>query len=202
MTGTIRLATAADAADVRSIYAPYVEETAVAFEETAPTTAAVRRRIEDRLDRFPWVVCERADGVVGYACADRLRETPPYAWTVELSVYVADAHRRSGVGRALYGALLELLRTQGFCDAYAVTTLPNPASVRFHDAAGFERVGRFPAVGYTRGEWWDVQWWHRQLRERPASPDPPTPLSDVRGTEPCREALRAGTELLRSSGDE
>ena len=43
-------------------------------------------------------------------------------------------HHRRGVGRALYAALLDLLRRQGFVNAYAGIALPNPSSVAFTES--------------------------------------------------------------------
>ncbi len=50
---------------------------------------------------------------------------------MNVSVYLdARAHRR-GIGQALYTALFDLLRRQGFVNAYAGITLPNAASVGY-----------------------------------------------------------------------
>ncbi|WP_225335455.1 GNAT family N-acetyltransferase [Halomicrobium urmianum] len=179
MDWQVRLATPADAPAVRDIYAPFVESTPVTFEVEPPTVGETADRIEATLERYPWLVCEAAGDVVGYAAASQLRSAGAYQWTVELSVYVAEESRRSGVGTALYESLFAVLARQGYCDAYAATSLPNPASEALHERTEFDAVGTFPAAGYKDGEWHDVRWWHRPLRERPADPDPPTPLPDL-----------------------
>lgn len=97
-------------------------------------------------------------------------------------MYVADDARNAGVGTALYASLLDILELQGYRNAYAVVTLPNPASVELHERLGFEPIGTFPAVGYKHGEWHDIQWWYRQLGVHSADPDPPQPLTAIRGT--------------------
>ncbi|QFU81964.1 GNAT family N-acetyltransferase [Natronorubrum aibiense] len=195
----IRLATPEDAAAVREIYAPFCESTAVTFEETAPTEAELAARIDSTLETYPWLVCELDDGVVGYAYAGSLRKRRAYEWVVELSVYVADDARRSGVGRALYESLFAILERQGFCDAYAVTTLPNPATVRFHEQLGFERVADFPAMGYTQDAWHDVAWWRRSIAEKAADPEPPTPLPVARDAPDWGGLVRTGVDRLESS---
>ncbi|MCU4973105.1 GNAT family N-acetyltransferase [Halobacteria archaeon AArc-m2/3/4] len=194
----IRLATPADAASIRSIYTPFVESTPITFEETPPTEAETAERIESTLETYPWLVCERDGEVVGYAKAGSLRSMPAYRWVVELSVYVADDARRSGVATGLYTSLLEILERQGYQGAYAASTVPNPESARFHERMGFERIGVFPDAGYMLEEWHDVQWWHRPIGdEEPASePDPPTPLPDARGGTNWERALTAGEECL------
>ena len=80
--------------------------------------------------------------------------------------------RRSGVGRALYGALLLELLALGYCRACAGITLPNAASVALHESMGFRPVGVFSAVGHKLGRWHDVGWCQRPLQQ----PDPPPPL--------------------------
>jgi len=189
----IRLAEPADAPALRDVYAPFVEATPISFEVEVPTAAELAERVESTLWEYPWLVCETAAGdVLGYAAADALRSTPPYAWTVELSVYVAAEAHGKGVGSALYASLLETLAVQGYRNAYAVVTLPNPASVALHERFDFEPVGTFPAAGFKQGEWHDIQWWYRQLAALSADPDPPTPLSALRGTPELERALETG----------
>lgn len=196
MDGSIRVATPADGEAVRSIFAPFVESTAISFEVEPPTVSEMADRIETTVRTHPWLVCEVEGGVVGYAAAGALRSSPPYEWTVELSIYVDERARRSGVGRALYASLFAVLELQGYRNAYAVTTLPNPASVGFHERMGFEPVGLFPEVGYKQGQWYDVRWWHRAIGEKLADPRRPTPLSELRGDPRMEKALAVGEQHL------
>lgn len=195
MTDGIRVATPDDAGAIRDIYAPYVTGTAITFATDPPDEGELADDIGGA-NRYPWLVCEEEGAVVGYATASSLRSRPAYDWAVELTIYVAEDAQRSGVGRGLYTALMDVLALQGYCDAYAVTTLPNPASVGLHESMEFDRVGRFPAAGYKLGDWHDVAWWHRRLRERPADPDPPAPMEVVRETSAFADALRAGEAEL------
>lgn len=199
MERRIRVATPDDSAAIRSIYVPFVESTPISFEVEPPTTAEMAERIETTLRRYPWLVCETDGGeILGYAAASSFRSTPPYGWTVELSVYVAESARRSDVGTALYASLLKLLEKQGYYNASAAMTLPNPASVRLHERTGFEPIGTFPAVGHKNGQWHDVQWWYRRLADRPSDPELPRPLSDMRGTAELKHALETGEGHLDS----
>ncbi|ELY79335.1 GNAT family N-acetyltransferase [Natrinema pallidum] len=195
----IRAATPADAAAVRDIYAPFCESTAVTFEETVPTEAEVADRIASTLERHPWLVCEIDGDVVGYAYAGPLRKRRAYEWVVELSVYVADPARGSGVGRALYESLFAVLERQGIRDAYAVTTVPNPETERFHERLGFERLVDFPAIGYTQAEWQDVAWWRRPLAEKTEPPERPRPFPAVREDDDWDTLVRTGEDSLELS---
>lgn len=181
---TLRLPQASDADACAAIYAPYVRDTTISFELEPPSATEMGRRMADVAELAPWLVAEADGRVVGYAYGSRFRARPAYAWSVEVSVYVdAGAHRR-GVGRALYRALLAGLCLQGFHSALAGIALPNPASVRLHEALGFVAVGSFPEVGYKHGRWWDVGFWRLGLTPPPSDDDrgeaaPPTPPRPV-----------------------
>lgn len=152
-----------------AIYAPYVEQTAVSFEETPPTPEDFERRIEKSRSRWQWLVAEIDGAVIGYAYATQHRERPAYRWSVEVSAYVDATFQRRGVGRALYDALFRDLAARGFCNAFAGITLPNDASVTLHTRMGFAPVGVFRSIGWKFGRWHDVAWFQRRLRDLPPS---------------------------------
>lgn len=159
----IRPATPDDAAAIAAIYAPIVETTAISFEEVAPDAAEMAGRMAALLPDYPWVVALRAGSVAGFAYAAPHRARAAYRTSVDVTVYVDGAARRSGTGRALYAALLARLRADGRHRAYAGIALPNAGSVRLHEATGFRPVGVYRQVGYKLGRWHDVGWWERDL---------------------------------------
>jgi L-amino acid N-acyltransferase YncA len=169
----IRPARSSDAEAIRDIYEPVVNGTFITFEEVAPATEEIVRRMRSR-PRLPWLVAETADGVVGYACARQHKARPAYRWSAECSVYVAEAHRGHGVGRRLYERLVAEVRNLGYVSMFAGVALPNPASVSLHEGMGFRPVGVFPHVGYKLRAWHDVGWWILPLLpELPAEPPEP-----------------------------
>lgn len=175
----IRLATPADADAVAAIYGPFCESTHVSFEIAAPSTEEIAGRIRDVTRQYPWLVCDRGRGVEGYAYATKHRDRAAYMWSVDTAVYLAPAARRAGVGRALYLKLFQLLVAQGYFKAYAGVTLPNEASVRFHESLGFEPVGVYRGVGYKLAAWYDVAWFARTIQPERADPEPPRPVGAV-----------------------
>ena len=193
---SIRLATADDGPAVRSLYAPYVEDTPISFEYEPPSADEMARRIESTTDTHPWLVCESADRVVGYAYASQFSGRTAYQWTVEASAYVDPRHQGRGVGRALYETLLAILSEQGFVEAYAGIALPNEQSVRFHESMGFVHHTTYPEVGYKLGAWHDVGWWRLPLRDRPDDPDAPLSLEGARAEPWWEETIAAGEETL------
>ena len=164
---TIRPAAEHDASAVARIYAPYVHDTAISFEETVPTQAEMAARIVKSRSRWQWLVADLDGAVVGYAYGSQHRERAAYRWSVEVSAYVGRDHHRQGIGRALYGALFAELADKGYCNAFAGITLPNDPSVKLHTSMGFEPIGTFHSVGWKFGRWHDVAWFQRTLRKTP-----------------------------------
>src|SRR5262249_55630734 len=137
-----------DAAAVSEIYAPFVSDTATSFEAVPPDAAEIQKRIKEVTPRFPWLVFEADGRVLGFAYGSQHRIRHAYLWSADVSVYIHERARNRRVGRALYTALLEILRRQGFFNAYAGITLPNPGSVRLHESMGFTQVGVYSRVGF------------------------------------------------------
>ena len=69
----IRTVTAADAAALVAIYAPYVEHTEITFEYTVPSIEEFTRRIECICQRYPYLVAELDGEIVGYAYASAFK---------------------------------------------------------------------------------------------------------------------------------
>jgi phosphinothricin acetyltransferase len=163
----IRRATPADAAGLLSIYAPFVERTAVSFETAVPTVEEFAARIDKSNSRWAWLVAERANVLLGYAYGSMHRERAAYRWSVETSAYIDPRFQRQGIGKDLYLALFALLADRGYCNAFAGATLPNDASIALHRSVGFEPIGVFRAIGRKFGAWHNVAWMQRKLRDEP-----------------------------------
>ncbi len=169
----VRDATTDDAAACAAVYAPYVTDTAVSFEDVPPSAAEMARRITAAQQRHAWLVLEDADDVVGYAYAGPYKERAAYRWSCEVSVYLAPGRGRGGGGRLLYEALFDRLVERGYRTAVAGMTQPNEASEAFHRAMGFEPVGTWRGIGWKHGRWRDVAWSQRRLT---ADDGPPAEL--------------------------
>lgn len=197
MPALIRLARESDAEAIQRIYAPFVLHTAVSFEIEPPSVDEMRSRMVKILARLPWLVCEWNDKVIGYAYASLHRERAAYGWSVDVTVYIHEEFRRHGVGRALYTSLFQVLRLQGFYNAYAGVTLPNPGSVGLHEAMGFEPVGIYRAVGYKLGQWRDVGWWQLALRDHSTAPAALADMASVAAGAEWEGAIGSGLAVLR-----
>ncbi|EFB74715.1 GNAT family N-acetyltransferase [Subdoligranulum variabile] len=171
---TVRMATPDDAADVVALYNWYVTHGTQTFQYELSTEAEYRQNIAEVLEKAPFLVAYTADGrLAGYACAHPWHTRRAFAWDVETTVYCAPDVLGQGTGRRLYTALLELLRRQGYHNAFALITRPNPQSDAFHKALGFTRYGVEKNSGYKFGRWLDLGYWAYELNP-PA--DPPAPV--------------------------
>jgi len=176
----VRAATADDAAAIASIYAPYVTGSVVSFETEAPDADEIARRMAEGGDFYPWLAaCDDGGALLGYAYAAAFRTRPAYRFAVETTVYVAEGAHGQGIGSALYRTLLPLLEAQGYAQAIAAITLPNPASVVLHERFGFRKVGAYEEVGFKQDGWHSVGLWQRALAPLSTPPDEPKPVSAI-----------------------
>lgn len=197
MAGRIRFAEPADAAAIQAIYAPNVESTPISFELRPPSVEEMAERIAKISAQYPWLVCAVDGTVAGYVYACQHRERAAYRWAVDVTVYVDAGFRRQGVGRALYTSLIELLRLQGYAQAYAGITLPNPASVGVHELVGFAPLAVYRRIGFKLGKWRDVGWWQLELNDMGNEPAEPIPIAVVANSAAAQAAIEVGEKLLR-----
>ena len=175
----IRLAGPADANEILAIYAPYIRDTSLTFETEVPALEDFSKRITDYSENWPWLVCE-IDGVIaGYAYGARYRERVAYQWCTESSVYIHNDFHRRGIAQALYSALFDIFKKQGFRNVYAVINLPNENSVKFHESCGFRYFATFEQVGYKLGKWKNVGWWRLIVNDFTDEPPPPVKFSKL-----------------------
>lgn len=176
--GGLRVARVEDAQAIADIYAPYVRDTVISFEDVPPTPAEMADRIAQILPTYPFLVHEAAGDVVAYAYASPHRAREAYRWSCDVTVYARPEVHGKGIGRRLYGELLALLEAQGLHMAYGGIALPNAASVGLHEAMGFRQVALYPEVGFKHGAWRDVGWWAKTLASATDGAEP-IPFADL-----------------------
>lgn len=162
-----------DAKKILEIYGPYVSDSSISFETVLSSLKEIQERIAKTTKSYPWLVYEVDGEVVGYAYACEHRTRKAYQWSVDVAVYVSQSQHRRGIGKTLYQALFQKLRSQGFYNAYAGITLPNPSSIGLHESFGFTPVGVYRSVGFKNGKWHDVGWWQCKLQDHSEQPGNP-----------------------------
>ena len=84
----VRQAEVDDAEEILEIYKPYVENTAVTFEYTPPSLEEMENRIIERKGKYPFLILEDNDEVLGYAYLSPFKERDAYNWSAETSIYL------------------------------------------------------------------------------------------------------------------
>ena len=176
----IRPALESDLPAILAIYGPYILTSTATFEYEVPSLSAFTDRFRGITAQFPWLVWEEDGKVLGYAYGSAPYTRPAYAWCAESSVYLAPAARGRGIGTALYAALEEILRTQGYQVLYALVTQENAASLRFHEKLGFRQMVLFPDCGFKFGRWLGLIWLEKRLKSVEIPTSAPTPWSTIR----------------------
>ena len=143
MTLRIEPMTADDWAAVRRIYAEGIATGDATLEREAPGLGPLRPVASARLPAGRPSLGPGADGaIVGWTALSALlrrgASTAGVAWE---SVYVAEAARGRGVGRALLEALIPASEAAGFWTLLAGVIADNAASLALHERVGFRRVG-------------------------------------------------------------
>jgi len=192
----IRIATKEDATAMLEIYAPFILKSGITQETEVPTVEEFQDRIISNLEERPWLVCKMNNELAGYAYAGKHRERKGYQWCTEPSVYVAEKYFGRGVADALYTALFDIIKLQGYVNAYAVITLPNDRSIAFHKKFGFSYLTTYKKIGYKLGQWHDVGW--MQYEVNPHNNDPRDPVKFRNIERPAIDAvLIKATSLLK-----
>jgi len=190
MAHYLRIATPDDAAEILSIYAPYIEGSTVTAEEVVPTESEFKARMESILKDYPWLVCYNEDGeVLGYSYASRHQQRSAYRYSVNLSIYVNPRYHRNHVATELYRCLFELLSYQGYKNAFAAVIIPNPQSAAFHHSLGFRPVAVFSKVTYKLGRWNDMEWFQYVLSERATDPAPILPFQKIAADDAVKKII-------------
>ena len=153
----VRLATMADAEDIRAIYNTEVTGSTVTFDMVARRPEEQVAWLDAHGGAHPAVVAVDDDGqVVGFGSLSPYRDRPAYRTTVEDSVYVHGDSRGKGTGRLLLEELVHLANLHGFHAVMARIVGGHEASIAMHRACGFTLVGVEKEVGRKFGRWLDV----------------------------------------------
>lgn len=151
---------------ITAIYAEAVRTGTASYETEPPDLAETTRRWQALADGdYPYVVAQENGGILGFAYAGPYRDRTAYRFSVEDAVYVAPAAHRRGLGSALLARVIDLSEVRGFRQMIAVIggADSHTASVRLHEALGFQPIGVFKGSGYKFGRWLDTLLMQRAL---------------------------------------
>jgi phosphinothricin acetyltransferase len=96
------------------------------------------------------------EAATGWAALSPVSRRTCYAGVAEVSIYVAEAHRRRGLGRRLLTALVAESEANGIWTLQAAIFPENRASIALHEGLGFRQVGVRERIAKRDGLWRDT----------------------------------------------
>ena len=108
-------------------------------------------------DGFPVFVAEHESEIEGFSTFGAFRPWPGYRFTVENSIYVANAARGKGVATILMPPLIDAAIQLKIHAIVAGIEAENKPSIALHEKFGFKEVAHFKEVGYKFGRWMDLK---------------------------------------------
>src|SRR5690606_34322301 len=124
-------------------------ETGTATWDTEPWTIERRRQwwAEHSDPLQPILVAEVDGDVAGFAYLTLMSQKHGWRFTREDTIYIDEAHRGHGIGKALLAALLDTARQLGVRLVVASITSTNETSIRLHQQFGFTPMGTLHNAG-------------------------------------------------------
>ena len=157
---SLRLATTADAEQVRAIYNHEVMHTTATFDLVPRSLPEQAAWLAARTGAFAAVVAvdpTDPDGeVVGFGALSPYKERAAYRTSVEDSVYVRRDRNGQGIGSLILGELLDIAAGSGFHAVFARINATGESSIALHRKLGFDVVGVEREVGRKFSRWHDV----------------------------------------------
>lgn len=179
----IRTAALQDAQKILDIYAYYVKNTGITFEYEVPSLSEFKGRMEMTLRKYPYIVAEKGNEILGYAYTGAFVGRQAYDWSAETTIYLMKDKQKMGLGRLLYQSLEDISRAQNILNLNACIGYPEEEdgyltknSAQFHAHMGYTRVGEFHKCGYKFGRWYNMIWMEKLLGEHPSAPEPVIPF--------------------------
>jgi L-amino acid N-acyltransferase YncA len=159
----IRPVALSDAKQICDIYNYYVMNTHITFEEEPVTVEDMEGRIKELTAKYPWIVYEHDERLLGYAYAGAWKSRCAYRNSVESTVYLHHESGGQGLGSKLYEVLMGELEKSDIHVVIGGVAIPNEASIALHKKTGFEQVAHFREVGFKFNKWIDVTYWEKIL---------------------------------------
>ena len=150
----LRQGVSGDAAAIARIWNREIREGVSTFNSAEKPLEEVAGLIAARPEA--WVVAEVQGVVAGFATWAQFRGGVGYRHSFEHTVHLDTVARGQGVGRALMAAVEEGARRGGAHVLVAGISGENADAIAFHEAMGFQLVGRMPEVGRKFDRWMDL----------------------------------------------
>ncbi|MBI4243473.1 MAG: N-acetyltransferase family protein [Planctomycetes bacterium] len=160
----IRSAVIHDLNAITEIYNDAILTTTATFDTEPKTVSEQTEWFENHGVKYPILVAELDQKIVGWASLSKWSDRCAYAETAELSLYVKSEHRNKGIGKKLMEDLMVTGKQAGLHTVLARIVSENQISIELHKKFGFETVGTMKEVGQKFGRLLDVTLMQKMLK--------------------------------------
>lgn len=153
---TVRQATPQDLGAITDIYNEAILKTVATFDTNPKTLEEQKSWYENHGNKYPILVAEQDDIIVGWASLSRWSDRCAYSDTAEISLYVKEEYQGKGIGHKLIEKIVQEGQNVGLHTLIARITEGNKVSVHLAESVGFKHVGTMKEVGKKFGKLLDV----------------------------------------------
>jgi L-amino acid N-acyltransferase len=153
---SIRPATLGDIHWITQIYNEAIQNTTATFDTEVKTEEDRINWFKQHNNKYPVLVAETENKVIGYACLSKWSDRCAYDGTAEVSVYIDSNYRGRGVGKKLLEVLTLTGEKVGLHNLVSRITEGNLSSIHIHELLGFEHIGVMREAGVKFGKRLDV----------------------------------------------
>jgi len=152
----IRKARIEDLDAITHIYNEAILNTVTTFDTEPKTKEEQTEWFINHNSKYPVLVAEFRNKVVGWASLTRWSDRCAYSDTAECSLYIEQDYQGKGFGKALLTTLLQEAEKRGFHVIIARITEGNDMSLNLCKSLGFRYIGTMREVGRKFGKLLDV----------------------------------------------
>jgi L-amino acid N-acyltransferase YncA len=153
---TIRKAALADLGAITEIYNEAILKTIATFDTEPKTDAEQKSWFDHHGPKYPILVAEEANLIVGWASLSQWSDRCAYSDTAEASLYVREEYQGKGIGRKLAEAIIEAGRKAGLHTLIARIASENKVSIHLSESVGYQHIGVMKECGRKFGRLLDI----------------------------------------------
>lgn len=154
-----------DINSVKDIYNYYVKNSLATLEETEVSFEDYKKRIENVLEKYFFLVYEENNEILGFSYLDIYNFRSGYRYDADLSIYVKNGFIRKGIGKELYLKTEQLAKEIGIKKIVSIITGLNIKSLNFHESLGFHEFGMLKNAAIKNNTWVNVVFMDKDIKE-------------------------------------
>jgi len=150
----IRRAERGDVPAMREIFNEVLRNSNSIYREEEVDLAERYAWFDEKMEHgYPLFGAYEGDRLIGYSGYGSWRSAQGYRKTVELTIYVDNKYRGTGVGSLLMQTIIDQAKSDGYHVMLGAIDAENKGSIEFHKRFGFIETARMPEVALKNGQW-------------------------------------------------